>query len=96
MYLLGKTESFEDQLRSILAQFHFSYEIQQFEASGVPFRTYMYVPEQHPVTKSTFYEREDEAHLIKVIDTFKCNMYTCMDGKYSVWQVTQEMEDHLS
>ena len=49
-HYLGKTENFEDQLRSVLAQFHFSYEIKQFEA-------------KHPVK---FFEWEDEARLIKV------------------------------
>jgi len=32
----------------------------------VPFRTHMYVPEVHPATSQVFYEREDEAHLLKV------------------------------
>ena len=27
----------------------------------------MYVPEHHPETNDVFFEREDEAHLIKVI-----------------------------
>ena len=71
---IGKTEGFEDQLRSILAQFHFAYEIHRFEAQGVPFRTYLYVPEQHPQTKNIFYEREDEAHLIKVNNQLKNNI----------------------
>lgn len=63
----GKTEEFEDQLRSVLAQFHFSHEVKQFEAKGVPFQSYLYVPEKHPVTNDTFFEREDEAHVIKCI-----------------------------
>ena len=62
----GKTEDFEDQLRSVLAQFHFSHDVKQFEAKGVPFQSYLYVPEKHPVTNDTFFKREDEAHLIKV------------------------------
>ena len=37
-----------------------------YEERGVPFRTYMYVPEVHPVTNATFYEREDDAYLLKV------------------------------
>jgi len=65
-YYIGKSESFEDKLRSILAQFHYMYEIEKYEAQGIPFKTYMYVPEHHPETKNLFYEREDEAHLIKV------------------------------
>ena len=53
-------------MRSILAQWQFKHDIEQYETNGVPFSTYLYVPEVHPVTKATFYEREDEAHLIKV------------------------------
>ena len=64
--IIGKTESFEDQLRSVLAQYHFAYEIKQFEAKEVPFRSHLYVPEKHPATNDRFFEREDEAHLIKV------------------------------
>jgi len=51
---------------SILAQYHYAYIIKSFEAKGVMFRMYMYVPENHPETNEVFYEREDEAHLIKV------------------------------
>lgn len=63
---IGKTEIFDDQLRSLLAQFHYTKEIKEFEAKGVPFQTYLYVPETHPVTNDIFFEREDEAHLLKV------------------------------
>ena len=64
---VGKLEGFEDKLRSLLAQFHYTYEIRKFEALGIPFNVYMYVPEHHPETNDVFFEREDEAHLIKVI-----------------------------
>lgn len=60
MYV-GQTEGIADKLRSILAQFEFKYRIEQYEAKGIPFTTYLYVPEEHPETKATFYEREDEA-----------------------------------
>jgi len=53
-------------MRSILAQFEFTYTLKCYEAKGVPFSTHLYVPEVHPETKTTFYEREDKAHLIKV------------------------------
>jgi len=56
-----------EQMRSILAQFEFSHTIQCYEAQGVPFCTYLYVPEEHPETNTIFYEREDDAHLIKVL-----------------------------
>jgi len=63
---IGQSESFEEQLRSILAQYHYTHAIKAFEAKGVMFRVHMYVPEKHPETHEVFYEREDEAHLIKV------------------------------
>lgn len=53
-------------LRSILAQLEYSYQVRRWDSSGVPFRTYLYVPETHPVTKSEFHEREDFAHVLKV------------------------------
>jgi len=55
-----------EKLRSILAQFEFKYRVELYEEQGIPFSTYMYVPEEHPETRATFFEREDEAHLIKV------------------------------
>ena len=92
---VGQTESFEDQLRSILAQYHFVHEINKFEASGEMFRTYMYVPEVHPHTKQTFYEREDEAHLIKihVFEEPVIAMHIII-VESSVWQPTLEVVGH--
>ena len=63
---VGISESFEDQMRSILAQLEYKHTIKKYEEEGVPFRTYMYVPEVHPATNARFYEREDDAHLLKV------------------------------
>ena len=54
IYTLGQTEEMVDQLRSILAQLQFKYEIEQYEAKRIPFSTYLYVPEEHPETKSIF------------------------------------------
>jgi len=62
----GVTETFDDQLRSILAQLDYANIISKYEENGVPFRTHMYVPEVHPATGQVFYEREDDAHLLKV------------------------------
>ena len=66
--------------------------LKRYKIQGVPFRTYLYVPEEHPETKSVFYEREDEAHLIKV----GIAMYFVVIISYTVWssvlQVTQEVE----
>ena len=53
-------------LRSILAQMEYSYMICKWDDSGVPFCTYMHVPEKHPLTGSEFHEREDFAHVLKV------------------------------
>ena len=64
---VGKLEGFEDKLRALLTQFHYTYEIRKFEAQGIPFNVYMYIPEHHPGTNDVFFEREDEAYLIKVI-----------------------------
>ena len=68
----GQDERLADKLRSILAQFQFKYEVELYAAKGIPFNTYLYVPEEHPETKATFYEREDEAHLIKVCRQVQC------------------------
>ena len=40
--------------------------VKSWDAQGVPFSTYLYVPEEHPITKATFHEREDEGHVFKV------------------------------
>ncbi len=56
-----------DKLRSILAQYEFSYQVRRWHDSGVHFRTYLYVPEVHPITNEVFCEQKDEAHVLKVI-----------------------------
>ena len=73
-----------DQLRSILAQLQFKYEIEQYEAKGILFSTYLYVPEEHPETKSIFYEREDEAHLIKV-----CLHISYYETQFCTWSLNK-------
>jgi len=65
--LLGKTESLEEEMKSILAQFEYCNTVKEFDTKGTPFCTYMYVPEVHPETGEVFYEREDDAHLLKVV-----------------------------
>jgi len=49
-----------------MVQFHYAHEIRKFEDQRIPFNIHMYVPEHHPDTNEIFFEREDEAHLIKV------------------------------
>lgn len=62
----GKSETLDQKLKSILAQFEFAYQIQYWEGEGVPFKTHLHVPERHPVTGYLFCEREDEGHVFKV------------------------------
>ena len=62
----GEKEETIDMLRSILAQFEYHYQVCLWDSKGVPFRTYLYVPEIHPITGKEFHEREDFAHVLKV------------------------------
>ena len=62
----GKTETSTDKLRSVLAQFEFSHRVRKYTKQGVPFMYFLYVPEEHPVTKYPICEREDEGHVLKV------------------------------
>ena len=67
--LLGQAvenEEMVDKLRSILAQLEFSQIIRNYNDKGVPFTTHLHVPEIHPETGLTWYEREDPAHVLKV------------------------------
>ena len=64
--MIGKDETREDKLRSILAQKEYTYTIRKFAKEGIPFDTYVYVPERHPCTEKSFHEREDCGHLLKV------------------------------
>ena len=66
-YSDDEEETFEDKLRSILAQMEFQHVVRSWDRKGVPFRTHMYVPEIHPVLGTEFHEREDEGHIFKVI-----------------------------
>ena len=70
--LVGVSESFNDQLRSILAQLEYAHVVNNYEKNGVPFRAHVYVPEVHPATTEIFYERENEAHILKV------NIFVCL------------------
>lgn len=72
---IGEKEDEEEMSRSTLAQMEYSYQICKWDDDGIPFRTYMYVLEKHPLTGSEFHEREDFAHVLKVhvhtMDLFK-------------------------
>lgn len=61
-----------------MAQFDYTYQILQYNNNGVPFCTFMYVPEVHPITKREYHEREDDAHVLKVFEhKVHVHMYTC-------------------
>ena len=64
--LAGKEESLLNMLRSILAQMEYSYRVRYYDEQGVPFKTHLYVPEDHSETGFGFCEREDEGHVFKV------------------------------
>ena len=60
-------ESDIDMLRSILAQLEYQYQVCTWDSKGIPFRTYMYIPEVHPITGNNYHEREDFAHVLNVV-----------------------------
>ena len=64
--MLGEAETTHDKLRSILSQLEYTQLIRSWNEKGVPFLTYMYVPEIHSVTNEEFHERKDEGHVFKV------------------------------
>lgn len=64
--LAGMSEDMTHKLRSILAQYEYVYQVCKWHDEGVLFRSHIYVPELHPITKFTYCEREDEAHVLKV------------------------------
>lgn len=63
---LDEEEDTADKLRAILSQFDFASTVWSWDDRGVPFCTRLYVPEEHPITRSVFHEREDEGHVFKV------------------------------
>lgn len=66
-YRRNVPESLTDKLRSILATCIFRASISHWQAQGVDFSTYMYVPEKDPTTKDYHHEREDHCHILKRI-----------------------------
>lgn len=64
---IGISENLTDKLKSILAQLEYEYQINMWEAKGVPFKTHMHVAEVNLTTGTLFCERgEDEGHFFKV------------------------------
>ncbi len=66
---IDEDEELPDKLRSILAQYEFAKSIQSWDTKGV------HVPEEHPILKNVFHEREDEGHVFKV---FYAILWTCL------------------
>ena len=64
---VGEEEDLNDKLRSILSQFEYVYQVSIWEEKGVQFKKHFYVPEVHPLTRAEFHEREDDAHVLKVV-----------------------------
>lgn len=48
---------------------HFSSDrcVRSWDKKGVPFCSYLYVPETRPILGTEFHQREDEGHVFKVI-----------------------------
>ena len=67
---IGKSETVVEKLKSVLSQLHYKYLILLYEAKGVDFRSHVYVPDIHPITKMEFHDREDEGHVYKVQSDF--------------------------
>ena len=88
---VGKPEGFEDKLRSILAQFHYVFEIRNFATQGIPFNLYMYVPERPPEINDVSFEKENEAHLINVVLLVHITYFV----ECSTLQVILEVVDQL-
>ena len=60
-------ETHDDKIRSVVAQLEYFHQVLEYEKAGVPFRTYLYVPEVHPISEMVFHEREDDAHVLNVV-----------------------------
>ena len=49
-----------------MAQLEYRYQVNTWDAKGIPFKKYLYVPEVHPETGKLLCECEDEGHVFKV------------------------------
>ena len=94
--IIGKEETFLEKLRSILAQLEYAHQIRQWTSNGVPFDAYFYVPEVLPETDNIFLEREDEAHVLKVILILESDIYHIMSYLFRELLLILEMEDLMN
>ena len=63
---LGIDESKLEKVCSIMAQLEYRYQVNTWDAKGIPFKKHLYVPEVHLETGKPFCEREYEGHVFKV------------------------------
>lgn len=80
---IGRKETEEDMLRSILSQLDYRWQINSWLERGVNFKDHLYVPEVHPETGLHFCEREDEGHVFKVCKFYvhvqiQCEYYSAL------------------
>ena len=54
-------ETHDDKIRSVVAQVEYSHQVRK---ASVP---YLYVPEVHPISGMELHEREDDAHVLKIV-----------------------------
>ena len=97
MIIIGSTETKIDKVRSILAQ---TFQINLWTVQGIPFDSYIYVPEVHPITGKEFHEHEDEGHVLKVnyainllYDLFCCKELVIVHDK--VDQINCSLKDFM-
>ena len=62
----GEKQTASNKLRSILAQLVYKHEVRTWNSKGVPFQSFMYIPEVYPLSHKEFHEREDKGHVFKV------------------------------
>ena len=63
--LESRDETMEEKLRSILAEMDYTRTVQKWDDQGVPFRSYIYVPEVHPITNTIFMRRRTKVMCLR-------------------------------
>ena len=58
-----------------MAQLEYRYQVNTWDAKGIPFKKHLYVPEVHPETGKLFCECEDEHHVFRYVKVkYTCNV----------------------
>ena len=82
LFITGTNQEREiDMLRSILAQMEFCYTVRQYDERGIPLRTHLHIPENHPDSGMTFLERD--GHVLKVYPILTPYVYMYIYIRYS-------------